>query len=320
MRKRILPLLFVLWLPTAVLCQKIDHMVSFRDMQSERYFRFNYDNDFFAAADRNYTQGYALEFVLPALQKNPVNFLFFKPKDVTFRYGLALEHIGFTPNDYVSPSIQFGDRPFASALMLKSFVIGTDTMRRARLSQSFSLGIIGPRAFGEEMQVGIHKVIGDKIPEGWPNQIANDVVVNYRFAYEKQVFRFRNTMSLQADTAVQLGTLFANASLGINTTLGLLDDTFAPKTSKTDFSAYLFVRPLVHVVGYDATLQGGWFNRRSPYTIATADMERFTASLEYGAIFKTGTLYFEYTRTSSTREFETGSSAKWGGIKIGFTF
>ncbi|QCX00783.1 lipid A deacylase LpxR family protein [Aggregatimonas sangjinii] len=320
MRKSILWHFLVLMLPTSILCQKIDHMVSFRDMQSERYFRFNYDNDFFAAADRNYTQGYALEFVLPVLQKNPVNFLFFKPKDVTFRYGMALEHIGFTPDDYVSPSIQFEDRPFASALMLKSFVIGTDTMRRARLSQSFSMGIIGPWAFGEEMQVGIHRAIGDKIPGGWPNQIANDVVVNYRLAYEKRLFRFRNAISLQADTAVQLGTLFTNASFGMNTTIGLLDDTFGPKSGTTKFSAYLFVRPLVHVVGYDATLQGGVFNRRSPYTIATADIERFTASLEYGAILKTGTLYFEYTRASSTREFETGSSAKWGGIKIGFGF
>jgi len=31
-------------------------------------------------------------------------------------------------------------------------------------------------------------------------------------------------------------------------------------------------------------------------------------------------LYFEYSRAAITREISTGSSAKYGGVKIGFTF
>ena len=37
-------------------------------------------------------------------------------------------------------------------------------------------------------------------------------------------------------------------------------------------------------------------------------------------VIKTKTLYFEYTRSAITKEFKSGSAAKWGGIRIGFTF
>jgi len=76
---------------------------------------------------------------------------------------------------------------------------------------------------------------------------------------------------------------------------------------------------MVNVIGYDATLQGGLFNRKSPCTIASQDMARFTGQFNYGIILKTKTLYFEYSRSVLTKEFETGSAYKWGGIKIGFT-
>jgi hypothetical protein len=77
---------------------------------------------------------------------------------------------------------------------------------------------------------------------------------------------------------------------------------------------------MVSVIGYDATLQGGLFNDKSPYTIATRDIERFVGQHNYGIILQTRTLYFEYSRTMITREFNSQTSSKWGGIRIGFTF
>ena len=54
-----------------MLAQKIDNMVSFRDIKSEYYFRINYDNDYFSATDKNYTQVYSFELATPSLSKNP---------------------------------------------------------------------------------------------------------------------------------------------------------------------------------------------------------------------------------------------------------
>ena len=317
MRKLLLLLLLTI-LPTTIVAQKIDNMVAFRTIKSDSYFRFNYENDYFASTDENYTQGYNLELVLPVFKKNPINYLFYKPENSQIKYGLALEHIGFTPDAYEKTEIQYNDRHFASAIMLKSFIIATDTLQKSSFTSSFSIGIIGPGAFGKEMQVGIHEATGNVIPQGWRNQIKNDAVINYEIAYEKQLVRLKNIFSLQTKTALKVGTLQTNASVGLNATIGLINNAF--NSSKDKFNFYFYSQPVVSVIGYDATLQGGLFNRESPYVIGSNDINRFTAQHNYGFILKTKTLYFEYSRSSITKEFKYETAAKWGGIKIGFTF
>lgn len=311
---------FIMGFGFSVYAQKIDHTSSFRQINSSSYFRFNYDNDYFASADKNYTQGYQLELVLPFLEKNPANFLFLQPKNNELIYGLAVEHIGFTPDDYESREIQVGDRPFAAAIMLKSFLVAKDTINSSRLVSALSLGIIGPGAFGGEMQRSIHEATGNKIPYGWRNQIKNDLVLNYQLGYEKQFFRYADFFSLQGQSEINLGTLFTNASLGANATLGIINNGFSSVKNKNKFEVYAFAQPLIKLIGYDASLQGGLFNNDSVYTISSSEVKRLTAQFNFGLIVKTKTLYFEYTRTTTTPEFEGGDVANWGGIKVGFTF
>jgi len=312
-------ILFLL-IPCLLSAQKIDNLASFRDIKSDSYFRFNYDNDYFSGTDENYTQGYSFELVAPFLEKNPANYLLLTPKNSKAKYGLAIEHIGFTAPNIGSPEIQFGDRPFAAAIMLKSFAITTDTLANSRLTSSLSLGLIGPGAFGEEMQAGIHKITGNTIPEGWKNQIKNDAVINYEIAYEKQLLKAGDYVSIQSNSMAQLGTLFTNASLGLNTNIGLINSVFSANNRKSKFQLYGYSQVLGNIIGYDATLQGGVFNKDSPYTIPSEEITRFTGQFNYGLVLKTSTLYFEYSRTVLTREFDSGSPTKWGGIRIGFAF
>lgn len=300
------------------MAQKIDNMASFRDMKSTNYFRFHYDNDYFTSTDKEYTQGYNFELVSPSLAKNPVNHLFITPKNSEFKYGLSLEHIGFTANNIASNQIQFDDRPFAAAIMLKSFLIATDTINKSRIISSLNLGIIGPGAFGGDMQTAIHEATGNTIPLGWYNQIKNDVVVNYEISFEKQLLRFNDFFTVQSNTTVRIGTLFTNASVGLNATLGIINSPFTTLKNKSKFQLYLYTQPLVNFIGYDATLQGGLFNHKSVYTIKESDIERFTFQNNYGIVLQYRWLYLEYSRTLLTREFSYGSQFKWGGIRIGF--
>ena len=320
MKKLKLYFLFVVLFPVSLLAQKIDNMASFRDINAKRYFRFNYDNDYFASRDQDYTQGYSFELVSPNLRKNPINKILLNPTTTENKYGISIEHIGFTPFNIKSPNVQLGDRPFAAAIMLKSFAIATDTIRKSRLISSLNIGLIGPGAFGKEMQVAIHEATGNTIPEGWQNQIKNDIVLNYEVSYEKQLVSYRNLFSLQANSRLRLGTLFTNAGLGLTTTFGIINSPFSSIKSKKRFAIYGFAQSMVNVIGYDATLQGGMFNKKSPYTISNSEMERLTAQANFGMIVQTQTMYFEYSRALMTREFETGTSSKWGGIKVGFRF
>ncbi|MFT5859668.1 MAG: lipid A 3-O-deacylase [Flavobacteriaceae bacterium] len=319
MRKVVVLILFASLTTNACIAQRMDNLASFRDVKSAKYFRFHYDNDVIAQTDANYTQGTGFELVAPFFRRNPLNYLFHQPKHAEIRYGLALEHIGFTPKNYELSDIEFGDRPFAAAIMLESFMIAIDTLKRSRFISSISIGFVGPLAFGEQMQVGIHKAIGNQIPLGWRHQIQNDIVINYEIAFEKQLWRFRELFSLQANASAKLGTLFTNGSVGVNLTFGRINSPFSSILKRNGFKLYAYVQPLISVVGYDATLQGGVFNKMSAYTIPNREVERFTGQFNYGIVLKTKSLYFEFTRSVITREFETGTSASWGGLKIGFT-
>ncbi|HEX8270625.1 MAG TPA: lipid A deacylase LpxR family protein [Flavobacterium sp.] len=320
MGKTLLFFTLIIIIPLTLSGQKIDNIASFRQITSDSYFRFNYENDYFNATDRDYTQGYSFELVTPWLAKNPANHLLVKVPDSKYQYGVAIEHIGFTPYRYVSDEIQYGDRPFASAIMLKSFVIAADTIHKSRFSSALSIGLIGPGAFGGEMQTEIHRATGNKIPEGWRHQIRNDLVLNYEVNYEKRLLRYRNNLSVQATGKLRIGTLNTNASAGLAVMLGVFSTDYNPNKNDRKYQLYLYSQPLLSVVGYDATLQGGFFNRKSPYTISSSAIERFTLQHNYGLILQTRTMYFEYSRSAITREFNTGRAAGWGGVKIGFRF
>lgn len=298
--------------------QKIDNTVSFRDIKSDGYFRFLYDNDYFTASDLYYTQGYTFELVKPWLKGNPVNILLLKPKGNEVRYGLSFEQTGFIPTDISADVILYGDRPYAATIALKSFVIATDTISGSRLTSSLTTGMIGPVAIGDEMQTGIHKWIGDELPMGWQYQIKNDIVLDYELAYEKQLVQLKRLLRINLDTKARLGTLNTYASAGLNASLGLINAPFISSKNKNHFSAYLYTQPVVKAVGYDATLQGGLFTH-SPYTIPNSDVERIVMQNNYGIVIQFRKLYFEYSRTDITKEFKTGSSHKWGGFRIGFT-
>ena len=312
----LLALLF--FIPAILMGQKIDNMASFRDIKSTNYFRFHYDNDYFTGTDKEYTQGYNFELVSPQLIKNPANYLFITPKNSEFKYGLSIEHIGFTANNIASDQIQFDDRPFAAAIMLKSFSIAIDTIHKSRIVSSLNIGIIGPGAFGGDMQTAIHKATGNTIPLGWYNQIKNDVVLNYEISYEKQLLRFHNFFSIQGNAALKIGTLFSNVSTGFNATLGIINSPFTTVKNKNKLQLYCYSQALLNSIGYDATLQGGLFNHKSIYTINSSEIERFTFQNNLGIVFQYRGLFLEYSRTFITREFSYGNAHKWGGIRIGF--
>ncbi len=313
-------LLILLSCPVVLSGQKINNLASFRNIAGDKYFRFNYENDYFAATDRDYTQGYSFEVVIPSLSKNPVNKLFVTSKNSRQKYGLAIEHNGYTPYRYESDQIQYGDRPFAAAIMLKSFKISTDTIHKSRIGSALNIGLIGPGAFGGEMQTAIHEATGNDIPQGWQYQIKNDIVLNYEINYERELLRYQNYFLLQGNARLRLGTLNTDAAIGIATMIGLFSADWDNKVGKAKYQFYLYSQPMISLIAYDATLQGGIINRESPYTISSNNLHRITAQNNYGVVIQTRSMFFEYSRSVITREFSTGRASGWGGIKLGFKF
>ena len=111
-------ILLLLFFPFCTWAQRIDNLASFRNVTGDKYFRLHYDNDFWGTSDYYYTQGYNLEFVGPALKKNPLSSVLLKLKNSRTKYGISIEHYGFTPTIIRSSSIISNDRPDAGVIML----------------------------------------------------------------------------------------------------------------------------------------------------------------------------------------------------------
>jgi len=311
-------MLFCLLATASLFAQRIDNAASFRDIKSDSYFRLLYDNDFFTATDYYYTQGYTIELVSPMLRYNPINKILAGLPDSETRFGLAFEQTGFTPTDITDDKIRYNDRPFAATIALKSFKLVTDILNKSRLGSSITIGMIGPAALGDEIQTGIHKWIDDDIPRGWQYQVKNDLILDYEIDYEKQLLRLTNYFAVSNYTKLRLGTLNTKASAGFTVTAGIINAPFTSYKNKNTFQVYVYGQPVASVIGYDAALQGGLFNKKSPYTISGNDMERFTLATHFGLVIQYRSLFFEYSQSLLTREFKSGKPHAWGGFKIGF--
>lgn len=302
-----------------------DNTTTYKNIGSDKYFRFHYDNDFFTNSDYYYTQGVSFEYVNPAIRKFFLSKILFQPRNNNaIKFGIAGNSIGFTPTSYASDSILYGDRPFAGTFSFKLFKIASDTIKNHRFSTSLFLGLIGQGAGGYEIQHGIHKWFNDALPHGWQYQIQNDIILDYQIKYEKKLFGYANNFLLSTASEVRIGTYNNKIMAGPTVMLGNFKNPYESNEKdrllRKKFRYYVYGFPQITFVGYDATLQGGIFNRHSPYTIAAGDVSRITYQGNYGFVFDIGKMTFEYNQSYITREFKTGETHKWGGFKVGVSF
>lgn len=313
---------FILTLISCFICSKltaqhIDNSLLFKHINTEGYFRLSYDNDFFSATDEYYTQGIDAELALPQMKKLYTNKLLTLPQYSFSIYGVGLQHNGFTPSSISSDDILYNDRPFAAILIAKTFAITIDTIRKQRFSSSLYLGVIGQAAGAKEMQEYIHDKLDNITPHGWQHQINNDIALNYQIQYEKQILNIEQILSVGIGCGGNVGTLNTNAFGNISILAGYFSNPYNRNHSTQKiFNIYGYLSSEGKYVVYNATLQGGLFEKRSPYTLSETDISRTVANLRYGLRISYRSIFLEYFRTTLSREFNTGHPHTYGGFQI----
>ncbi len=319
MKRSILAILTISLLSTNSTAQRIENTAAFRQINNDNYFKIHFENDFFTHTDWYYSQGISLEFVNPALEKNPLNKILLRldnQLDNNKKFGLDLQINAFTPTDIVNTPPN--DRPYAATLTLKNFLISNNFESKSRLSSSLVLGVIGPSAFGKEIQTQIHKWTDNYLPLGWPQQVKNDVIINYNVNHEQRIFDLGHFLALNTNAQLKLGTMNTKLQAGITLMAGKFISPFEANAEQKRFQFYAYSQPLISVVGYDATMQGGLFNRNSPYTIRDGDITRLTVENQTGVILQIHRFHVEAFVAFISKEFEAGRTHRWGGLKLGF--
>ncbi len=96
--------------------QKEDSLI--QQARLENYIRINYDNDFFNATDRYYTQGIKLSFIHPIVKYSPLSYALIQiNKNALNYYGLHIEQDCFTPRSIRYDTIPYGERPYAAVFL-----------------------------------------------------------------------------------------------------------------------------------------------------------------------------------------------------------
>jgi len=305
-RAHLLSAAFLILAPAFAAAENVDNKDDSTFVDQGRMFRLDYANDYFTGTDRYYTQGIGLSYFDPVLRASPpMRILPTLPEKRS--YGVVLRQSGFTPTSLSHVDPIMGDRPYACYVFLGHILVSRDPGRGLTLTAELDTGVIGPAAGGQWEQTGIHRLSHNALPQGWNYEIRNDAVLDYYARLDKSLAAAR-----AADFGVfgdaTLGTLYTNASAGVIGRVGAMDG------KKHRF--FLFADAEQKVVAYDATLQGGLFNRNSPYALAAAQIERRISREDVGVTLDRGSYALEAKRTYLSQEFTTGLSHEW--VEISF--
>ena len=221
--------------------------------EKDKFYHLVIENDSLAAnGDDNYTSGvrfsylnlgaefpelaYVLDDYIPTFELN-------KNSSVYWSVG----HNLYTPQDITDPTPDPNDRPYA-AFAYGS--LGLVTVTGDHIDEvEATLGIVGPLAFGEEIQSFVHEYVtpSSPEPEGWDYQLDNEPALMLAWQrrwpeFHMEDIAFDLNFGVEPNVGITLGNVYTHANAGISFKLG-------PEAEKWQDSPTR-VRPAIPGTGY----------------------------------------------------------------------
>ena len=319
---------------------------------SKGTFSFYFENDLFAGTDRYYTSGVKLGWtstnlekfgdtpyaspLLPLLDRLPfVNDPGYQ-KNLAFSFGQNI----YTPDDTEAFEPVEGDRPYAGWLYVGVGLIWKDV--NVRNSLVLNIGIVGGSwTLAEQAQSGVHAVRGLEIPNGWNNQLHNELgvlgVYERTWRWPAKERRVGIDWEFLPHVGAALGNVQISANAGAELRIGFnLPDDFgsaiigpasttptpvegaeqADRPRKFDFGMYAFARADGRAVAHNIFLDGNTFGNS-----VSVDHKPLVADLSVGAAMNFKNTKFTYALVYRTKEFEGQEEAQlFGAISLNFSF
>ncbi len=288
-------------------------------------FWLEFDNDMFSNTDRYYTNGVVLGYTSPGLTSWRLNRLMInRNRNSVVHSSLSLHHGMFTPLTTKEPPPLHNDRPYASTLYLRYSQVSEDALSGLRLTSAIEAGVIGDAALGQLLQRSVHATIpSNDEPLGWETQIKNDLVLNYHIGVQKQLIKGRNS-EVYAEGSATAGTLHTKATMGVSAVIGTfragltpLPEEYNQLSEHAGLLQYGVRGGLeLRMVGYDATLEGGLFNRNNIFALKPDEIERLVAAIQLGLFMNYRKFGISISQFYLSPEFKEGRQHLWGQIGL----
>jgi hypothetical protein len=276
--------------------------------KTDRYFTSGVKGDWYFL--KNPTSKYWLSRIFPQL----------KTADTYF--GITAASNMYTPAN-MSAQIQQNDRPYAGWVYVGANCISNDLSTTTRFTTEYSLGVIGPAALQKPIQRKWHQIIERPLPQGWHNQIANDIALTLSFTGEKRLLKPADFVEVNGILEANVGTVMNYMGFGGLVRVGWFDDyfndIFQVNGRHNTVQAYVYMRPLVRIVADNALLQGGMLTyKKSPYTIPRDDINRYYLNSEFGYCLSYRQFNITYSQSLRTPEFRGAKNMFWGAVQFSF--
>jgi lipid A 3-O-deacylase len=292
---------------------------------------YTFANDAPFRTDYYFTQGMSLTVVLPGLRRLPTQWLLLRNSlsSAVSHYGVQVVYDGFTPLRIQDAGIRYGDRPYASYIYATFFHAQSSWARHRRLQAGLQLGLIGPAAGAKGFQTKVHEWLAAPKPLGWDYQVRNDLVLGYEVSGEQQLAALGTAVELVGLAEAALSTLRSYAGMGLLLRLGyqtpyfatLLGLASAPNRGPLrQFQLYTELRTEAQAVAYDATLQGGLLNHRSPYTLGAGAISRGVLRGSGAVVLAYGGFSLRTVAGWITPEFHGDRPHAWGQLDLRAAF
>jgi lipid A 3-O-deacylase len=286
------------------------------------------DNDSYLlqGSDRYYTDGFFVYFRHALSTEGNANL---QNKVLGFEFGQKI----FNPqagsvNIDGADQAYLVDRPFAAYLYVGS-TLNFLYANESNLKLSAQLGIVGPNAYGKQVQDFVHDNFGFYHPSGWEYQIKNDPELNLSAEYNRLLARTTG-VDISFSSYGNLGNGFTGAGLGFLLRLGNFNQLFNSVSTQSTASQgnkikplhaheiFFYYKPLINYVAYDATIQGGLLEKHNqPGDLEiTQDKEPFIFSNQLGVDFTTNRFTFDIAAIIHTKDVKemVRSTHQWGAV------
>lgn len=300
-------------------------------LNGNRYLNIRFDNDFWDYTDYYYSNGAAIGYSHSIFAFSPISRILVSNRTNGLDYyGLqAVQHLytGFKPK---IDSIVQGDRPWSAYSTIGQFLTSYDLQNKIKHYSEFNIGLIGPESGGGFIQNLVHTILpNNSPPQGWDNQIANDIIIDYQYEIRKMLYE-RNKMESYIKTGAQAGTLRDNLSWGFGFRYGKFIPFYKdvsiyrkkrlPISSSHKLRFNIVIEVETQLIGYDATLQGGVFNKSSVYVIPSSQINRFVMEGIGGFEISYGPYELQFLQFWKSKEFKTGKDHKYVSVRLNFAF
>ncbi len=304
--------------------------------ESKGTFNFLVENDIYTGTDQHYTSGVQFSYLsgrddLPGWLRTTAGALPGIADGAHLRAGFQLGHSIYTPDDIKTRELQPNDRPYAGWLYGGVAVVGETDDRLD--TWMLNLGIVGPSARGEDIQNGIHDLIGSDEANGWNNQIEDEF--GYALLYERRwrnLWEYERTgygVDFNPHVGFSLGNVATYVNGGATVRLGndLTNDFGPPRIrpslpgsayfeQRDDFGWYLFAGVDVRAVGYNIFLDGN--THKDGHDV---DKEPIVADAQAGLVMTIDDWRLAYTYVYRTEEYEGQDKPdRFGSLSVSFHY